>query len=81
MLFKYFQTGRHNNYKNVNNIRLDIFSIITTTITSAAAVTPAAAAAAALFVCLFGFSTSSSTTRLYRGRAPRQSDNFTCCHT
>ena len=27
-----------------------------------------------LFVCLFGFLTSSSTTRLYRGRAPRQ-----CC--
>ena len=26
----------------------------------------------ALFVCLFGFLTSSSTTRLYRGRAPRQ---------
>ena len=26
-----------------------------------------------LFVCLFGFLTSSSTTRLYRGRAPRQS--------
>ena len=25
------------------------------------------------FVCLFGFLTSSSTTRLYRGRAPRQS--------
>ena len=24
------------------------------------------------FVCLFGFLTSSSTTRLYRGRAPRQ---------
>ena len=24
-------------------------------------------------VCLFGFLTSSSTTRLYRGRAPRQS--------
>ena len=23
-------------------------------------------------VCLFGFLTSSSTTRLYRGRAPRQ---------
>ena len=33
-----------------------------------------------LFVCLFGFLTSSSTTRLYRGRAPG-SDNFTCCHT
>ena len=28
--------------------------------------------AACLFVCLFGFLTSSSTTRLYRGRAPRQ---------
>ena len=27
----------------------------------------------ALFVCLFGFLTSSSTTRQYRGRAPRQS--------
>ena len=26
----------------------------------------------AIFVCLFGFLTSSSTTRLYRGRAPRQ---------
>ena len=25
-----------------------------------------------LFVCLFGFLTSSSTTRLHRGRAPRQ---------
>ena len=25
-----------------------------------------------LFVCLYGFLTSSSTTRLYRGRAPRQ---------
>ena len=25
------------------------------------------------FVCLFGVLTSSSTTRLYRGRAPRQS--------
>ena len=35
-----------------------------------------------LFVCLFGFLTSSSTTRLYRGRAPRQSVwEFTCCHT
>ena len=35
-----------------------------------------------LFVCLFGFLTSSSTTRLYRGRVPRlTSDNFTCCHT
>ena len=30
---------------------------------------------------LVGFLTSSSTTRLYRGRAPRQSVNFTCCHT
>ena len=33
---------------------------------------------------LVGFLTSSSTTRFYRGRAPRQSvrsDNFTCCHT
>ena len=28
---------------------------------------------ACLFVCLFGFLTSSPTTRLYRGRAPRQS--------
>ena len=27
----------------------------------------------ALFVCLVGFLMSSSTTRLYRGRAPRQS--------
>ena len=26
-----------------------------------------------LFVCLLGFLTSSSTTRLYHGRAPRQS--------
>ena len=35
-----------------------------------------------LFVCLFGFLTSSSSTRLYRGRVPRlTSDNFTCCHT
>ena len=34
------------------------------------------------FVCLVGFLTSSSTTRLYRGRVPRlTSDNFTCCHT
>ena len=34
------------------------------------------------FACLFGFLTSSSTTRLYRGRAPRQSVwQFTCCHT
>ena len=33
-------------------------------------------------VCLVGFLTSSSTTRLYLGRAPRlTSDNFTCCHT
>ena len=32
--------------------------------------------------CLFGFITSSSTTRLSRGRAPRlTSDNFTCYHT
>ena len=31
---------------------------------------------------LFGFLTSSSTTRLYRGRVPRlTSHNFTCCHT
>ena len=39
--------------------------------------------AATLFVCLFGFLTSSSTTRLYRGRAPRQErlTIFTCCHT
>ena len=30
------------------------------------------------FVCSFGFLTSSSTTRLYRGRVPRlTSDNFT----
>ena len=29
-----------------------------------------------------GFLTSSSTTRLYRGRVPRlPSVNFTCCHT
>ena len=35
-----------------------------------------------LFVCLFGFFTSSSATSLYRGRVPRlTSDNFTCCHT
>ena len=39
-----------------------------------------------LLVCLFGwlvgFLTSSSTTRLYRGKIPRlTSDNFTCCHT
>ena len=34
------------------------------------------------FVCLVGFLTSSSTTRLYRGRVPKlASDNFTCCHT
>ena len=34
------------------------------------------------FVCLFGFLTSSSTYRPYRGRVPRlTSDNFTCCHT
>ena len=32
--------------------------------------------------CLFGFLTSSSTTRLYSGRVPKlTSDNFTCCHT
>ena len=31
---------------------------------------------------LFGFLTSSSTTRVYRGRVQRlTSDNFTCCHT
>ena len=31
---------------------------------------------------LFGFLTSSSTTRLYPGRVPRLTyDNFTCCHT
>ena len=31
---------------------------------------------------LVGFLTSSSTTRLYRGRSQdRASDNFTCCHT
>ena len=36
----------------------------------------------AFFVCLFGFLTSSSTTRLYRGRFPRLTfDNFKCCHT
>ena len=35
-----------------------------------------------LFVWLFGFLTSLSTTRRYRGRVPRlTSDNFTCCHT
>ena len=34
------------------------------------------------FVCLVGFLTSSSASRLYRGRVPRlTSDNFTCCHT
>ena len=33
---------------------------------------PARTFSARLFVCLFGFLTSSSTTRLYRGRAPRQ---------
>ena len=34
------------------------------------------------FVSLFGFLTSSSTTRLYRGWVPRLTfDNFTCCHT
>ena len=33
-------------------------------------------------MCLFGFLTSSSTTRLYTGLVPRlKSDNFTCCHT
>ena len=33
-------------------------------------------------VCLFGFLTSSSATRLSHGRVPRlTSDNFTCCHT
>ena len=31
---------------------------------------------------LFDFLTSSSTTRLYRGRVPRlTSNNFMCCHT
>ena len=35
-----------------------------------------------LLVCLVGFLTSSTTTKLYRGRVPRlTSDNFTCCHT
>ena len=35
-----------------------------------------------VFGWLVGFLTSSSTTRLYRGRVPRlTSDNFTCCHT
>ena len=33
-------------------------------------------------LCLFGFLISSSATRLYRGRVPRQApDNFTCCNT
>ena len=33
-------------------------------------------------ICLFGFSTSSSAARIYRGRIPRlTSDNFTCCLT
>ena len=33
-------------------------------------------------VCLFGFSMSSSTPRLYRGPIPGlKSNNFTCCHT
>ena len=33
-------------------------------------------------ICLTGFSTSSSSTTLYRGRAPRlTSDNFTFCHS
>ena len=32
--------------------------------------------------CLFGFLTSSSTTRLSHGRVPRLTyDNFTCCNT
>ena len=35
-----------------------------------------------LFVWLVGFLTSSSATRLYRGRAPRlKPDNCTCCYT
>ena len=35
-----------------------------------------------IFVCLVGFLTVLSTTRLHRGRDPRlTSDNFTCCHT
>ena len=34
--------------------------------------TPTFSKSNCLFVCLFGFLTSSSTTRLYRGRAPRQ---------
>ena len=34
------------------------------------------------FVFFFGFLTSSSTTRLYCGRAPRLTyDNYKCCHT
>ena len=34
------------------------------------------------FVWLIGFLTSSSATRLYRGRVPRlTSDNFKCSHT
>ena len=33
------------------------------------------------FVSLLAFLTYSSTTRLYCGRAPRQSVNFMCCHT
>ena len=33
-------------------------------------------------VCLFGFLTSSSATRLFRGRAPRLTpDNYKCWHT
>ena len=33
-------------------------------------------------VCLVGYLTSSSTTRLYHGHVPRLAfDNFTCCHT
>ena len=35
-----------------------------------------------LFICFSGFLTSSSATRLYRGRVPRLTpDNFTCSHT
>ena len=35
-----------------------------------------------IFLCLFAFLTSSSATRLCRGRVPRlTSDNLTCCHT
>ena len=35
-----------------------------------------------LFVCLVGFLTPSSKTRLYRGLVPGlTTDNFTCCHT